>query len=314
MNYTLSQLEIFCSVVEMGSVTEAADKLSLTQPAVSIQLKNFQKQFQQPLYEIIQQRFQLTDYGSEIYQNALPILEQVSQFNLKLRWPKDTLIGKIRFSVVSTGKYIAPFLISQFVELEPAVTWQLDVSNKSQVVQALEQQKVDLTLMSILPYHLEIDYIRLMPNQLYLVGKRSLQELQSQVLDFESFVTKNATYNPKILEKLPLILRESGSGTRTIMEEFILKHQLRVNAPFELTSNEAVKQAVMAGLGYSIMPLIGIKQELEMGLLQVIPVDGLPLSTFWYVVWLKQKKLNPATTVFLEFLKVNSHNTEEEFL
>ena len=301
MNYTLSQLEIFATVIEARSITVASERLSLTQPAVSIQLKNFQKQFDEPLYEIVNQRFQSTEFGMEVYDYAQLILEQVTHFNQRLRWPKDTLVGKIKFSVVSTGKYIAPFLMSRFAQSEPGISWQLDVSNKTQVIHALEQNKVDLTLMSILPNNLEIDYLPLMPNRLFLVGGKHAQTMSE------------STKAPEFLEQIPIIMREKGSGTRTMMEEFIVKQGLKVNAPFELASNEAVKQAVIAGLGYSIMPLIGIKKELERKDLHIIPIAGLPLETSWYVVWLKQKKLGAASKAFLEFLKCNAHAAEEIF-
>jgi DNA-binding transcriptional LysR family regulator len=301
MSYTLSQLKIFAAVIEASSITVASEQLSLTQPAVSIQLKNFQKQFDEPLYEIINQRFQATEFGMDVYRHSQLILEEVSFFNQRLRWPKDTLVGKIKFSVVSTGKYIAPFLMSRFAQSEPGISWQLDVSNKTQVITALEQNKVDLTLMSILPNNLEIDYLPLMPNRLFLVAGKNAQIISETIK------------TPEFLQEIPLIMREKGSGTRTMMEEFIVKQGLKVHAPFELASNEAVKQAVIAGLGYSIMPLIGIKKELERKDLHIIPMKGLPLETSWYVVWLKQKKLGAASNAFLDFLKLHAHNSEDFF-
>lgn len=303
MNYTLSQLQIFCVVVEKRSITLASEQLNLTQPAVSIQLKNFQQQFNIPLYEIVNQRLYITEFGMEIYDQVHLILEELEQFNQKLKWPKDKLVGKIKISVVSTGKYIAPYIISNFAQKQPGITWKLDVSNKMQVMEALEQNQVDFTMMSILPNNLNVSYVRLMPNRLFLVGGGR-----------DSVDQTSKKHPPQYLENVPLIFRERGSGTRTMMEDFIQKNQLKVHTPFELTGNEAVKQAVMAGLGYSIMPLIGIKKELERNDLRIVDVEGLPMETSWYIVWLKQKKLSPASMSFLDFISQEFDESKERNL
>jgi DNA-binding transcriptional LysR family regulator len=128
-----------------------------------------------------------------------------------------------------------------------------------------------------------------MENQLYFMGGKQ-------------FKLDDNTMSNKIFEELPLIYREEGSATRNEMEQFIMKNKLPVNKKIELTSNEAVKQAVISGLGYSIMPLIGVKNELRNKDLQIIPVSGLPINTTWRLIWLKRKKLSPAATAYLEYL------------
>lgn len=290
MNYTLHQLQIFLKVVQTKSVTKASEELHLTQPAVSIQLKNLQDQFDIPLIEVIGRKVHITDFGQEIALAADKILTQVQDINYKTLAFKGYLSGKLKLSVVSTGKYVMPFFLADFMKENSAVELLMDVTNKNKVVQSLENNEIDFALVSILPETVTVEKLDLLQNKLFLVGSPTLN----------SEVT---TKGNKILESLPLIFREQGSGTRFTMERYLQKHHLSVHKKMELTSNEAVKQAVLAGLGYSIMPLIGIKNELFNKQLQIIQVNGLPIKTTWSLIWLKGKKHSPVSTAFLNFLK-----------
>ena len=292
MNYTLNQLRIFVKVVETKSVTKAAEELHLTQPAVSIQLKNFQDQFDFPLIEVLNKRLFITDFGLEIVESAKRILHEVQSIDYKKHAFKGALTGKLNFSIVSTGKYVAPYFVADFIKSNPAVTLNLDVTNKAQVVQSLADNTCDFALVSVLPDHMQVESLPLLQNKLYLVGNKDQ-------------VFGKKMYTQKILEKLPIIYREKGSGTRYVMERFVIENKLPIQKQLELTSNEAVKQAVIAGLGYSIMPLIGIKNELENGQLQIIPIQGFPIESVWCLIWLKNKQLNPLSQAYLNFLREN---------
>lgn len=295
MNYTLNQLEIFLKVANTGSVTKAAEAMHLTQPAVSIQLKNFQAQFDIPLTEVIGRNIYITDFGKEIAQAAEAILNQVYAINYKTHAYKGELIGRLKLSVVSTGKYVMPYFLTGFLKQHPAVELIMDVTNKSKVIESLEQNEVDFSLVSILPTALNIDKIDLLQNKLFLVGNGQAQINTKQ--------TKK-----ELFEDLPLIFREPGSGTRYTMQRFIEKNNINVLKKMELTSNEAVKQAVMAGLGYSIMPLIGIKNELKNGALQIIPVKGLPITSMWSMIWLKQKRHTHVAEALLDYIRQEKGN------
>ncbi|WP_025740626.1 LysR family transcriptional regulator [Aquimarina pacifica] len=290
MHYTLHQLQIFSKIVEKQSITKASEELYLTQPAVSIQLRNFQNQFPIPLTEVIGRKLYITDFGKEIAIAAEKILQEVKDINYKTLAYQGQLSGVLKISVVSTGKYIMPYFLSDFIKQHKGVELILDVTNKVQVIQSLEKNTVDFSLVSVLPDKLQIDKIELMENQLYLVGNKD-----------EKF--EKDLYDKSIFTKLPLIYREQGSGTRYTMERFIEKNNLPVSKKMELTSNEAVKQAVIAGLGYSIMPLIGIQNELKTGLLQIIPIKDFPIKSNWHMIWLKDKKFSLVATAFLEHLK-----------
>lgn len=292
MDYTLNQLRIFLKISQTQSITKAAAELHLTQPAVSIQLKNFQQQFDIPLTEVVGKRLFITDFGKEIALSAEHILNEVYAINYKTVAYKGQLSGRLSISVASTAKYLIPFFLGPFLKKYPEIELLLDVTNKSRVVENLEKNEVDFSLVSVLPEHLRLQTMKLMPNQLFLVG------------NFEE--EKPASSNPQeVFSSIPLIFREEGSATRRTMERFLEQYQISVRKKMELTSNAAIKQAILAGLGFSIMPLIGLKNELTYQQMQVIPVDGLPLETVWQLVWLEDKKLSPAAAAFLQFAEAH---------
>ena len=298
MNYTLNQLRIFLKVVQTESVTKASEELFLTQPAVSIQLRNFQDQFDIPLTEVVGRKIYITDFGREIAEAAENIINQVQEINYKTLAYKGQLTGKLKISVVSTGKYVMPYFLSKFLKENSGVELMMDVTNKNKVIESLENNTVDFALVSILPATQNIEKLDLLQNKLYLVG--------SEKVDF-----KRGTKTKEILENLPIIFREKGSGTRQTMEKFFAENTISVLKRMELSSNEAVKQALLAGLGYSVMPLIGIKNEIQNKELQIIPLKELPIKTTWSLIWLKGKKQTLVSAAYLEFLKKETSNIVE---
>lgn len=282
MNYTLNQLQIFLKVVETLSVTKAAEELHLSQPAVSIQLKNFQDQFEIPLTEVVGRKIYITDFGKEIAKSAENIILQVHVMNNKTSSFKGQLTGKLKIAVVSTGKYVMPYFLNEFIKTNTGIQLNIDVTNKSMVIESIEKNEVDFALVSILPAGINIEKIDLLPNKLFLIGN---------------------TQTKLSIQDLPLIFREKGSGTRQAMEQFIQKNKLSIQKKMELSTNEAVKQAIIAGLGYSIMPIIGIKNEVINKQLFIIPTKGLPIKTTWSLIWLKGKKHSPVAEAYLKYLK-----------
>ena len=290
MNYTLNQLKIFLRIAQTGSVTKAAEELHLTQPAVSIQLKNFHEQFDIPLTEVVGRKIYITDFGREIAEAAENIINQVHAINYKTLAYKGQLTGRLKISIVSTGKYVMPYFLADFMKQHSGIELLMDVTNKNKVIDNLENNEVDFSLVSVLPDGLNIEKLDLLQNKLYLVGS-NLSGIEKDLKTKE------------LLGYLPLIFREKGSGTRQSMESFFERKNILVLKKMELTSNEAVKQALLAGLGYSIMPLIGIRNELHNKELQIIPIKGLPIITNWSLVWLKGKKPSPVAKAFLNYLK-----------
>ena len=290
MHYTLNQLKIFLKIAERGSITKAAEELHLTQPAVSNQLKNFQDQFDIPLTELVGRKIYITDFGKEIAQSAERILNEVATIDFKTHAFKGQLTGRLKLSVVSTGKYVMPYFLASFMSQNPGVELQMDVTNKQGVIGTMEENSVDFSLVSILPSSMQLEKLDLLENKLYLVSNQS-----------QKF--KKVPYSKNLFKDLPLIYREGGSATRQAIEIFFEQNHVLAIKKMELTSNEAVKQAVLAGLGYSIMPLIGIRNELQSNGLQIIPVNGLPVKTMWRLIWPKGKNHSPVASAFLRYVE-----------
>jgi DNA-binding transcriptional LysR family regulator len=299
MNYTLHQLQVFLKITQTRSITKAAIELHLTQPAVSIQLKNFQDQFEIPLTEIVGRQLFVTDFGKEIALAAENIINEVYAINYKTLAYKGILSGKLKISVVSTGKYVMPFFLSDFIKKKSGIEFEMDVTNKTKVIKSLKNNEVDFALVSTIPNDLDVESELLMHNKLYLVANKNFE------FDYNS-KTKD------LLAQIPLIYREIGSATRISMENFLVSNDIKVNKKLQLTSNEAVKQAVIAGLGASIMPLIGLKKELENGEIKIISIPKLPIITNWRLIWLKAKKMSPVAIAYLNFVKSNKEEINKE--
>ena len=227
------------------------------------------------------------------------ILNELHAINYKTIAYKGQLAGNLKISVVSTGIYIIPYFLAGFLNQHEGIELQLDVTNKLQVIESLENNEVDFSLVSVIPENMKLNKLELMQNQLYLISNKD-----------KKFNEK--IYDKKIFETLPLIYREEGSGTRHVMEKFILKNNLPVKKKMELTTNEAVKQAVIAGMGFSILPLIGIKNELNNGELQIIPVKGFPIKSVWNLIWLKDKGFSMAANSFLDYVQAEKENIIKE--
>jgi DNA-binding transcriptional LysR family regulator len=301
MNYTLNQLQIFLKVVHTTSITKAAEELNLTQPAVSIQIKNLQAQFDIPLLEIIGKKIYITDFGREIAESAKGILDQVYAINYKTMAFKDQLVGRLKISIVSTGKYVLPYFLTDFLRSNPGVEISIDVTNREKVLESQLLNEVDFSLVSDALDNPAFDSIDILSNDLYLIGNTET-------------ATMSPTFNYKDFKnELPLIFRENGSGTRKIMENYFKKQGVDGLKKIELMSNEAVKQAVIAGLGYSIMPIIGIKNEIKSGALKIIERDGLPIITTWKLIWHKDKNLSPVSRAFLAYLMENKAQIRQKY-
>lgn len=289
MDYTLHQLRIYLKVVQNQSITKASEELFLSQPAVSIQLKKFQDQFSIPLTEVVGRQLFITDFGKEVAEAAEDILNQIDALNYKTLSYKNQVAGRLRISVVSTGKYVMPYFLTDFMKKNKGVDLTMDVTNKASVIKSMEENQVDFSLVSMLPNQLKINCIQLLQNKLFLVGSPNTEWRSKKPLS-------------KIFKEYPLLYREDGSATRMAMEQYIAKRKILSQKSIFLTSNEATKQAVVAGLGFSIMPLIGIKNELQNGSMEIIPMKGLPVITNWNLIWLKSKKLSPVARAYLDYI------------
>lgn len=286
MNYTLHQLRVFCKVCDYQSVTRAAEALHLTQPAVSLQLKKFQESFEIPLVEVVNRQLYVTTFGRQIESLAREMLDKAQEIESAADAHRGLLTGDIKIASASTGKYVLPYFLTGFIRQHPGVNISVDVTNKTLVVDALRTNAVDFAVVSVIPDQLRLHPLPLLPNELYLVAAVDYPGLPARM-------------TPKKLAGFPLLLREPGSATRQAMEQFLRTAQVSGYRSMQLVSNEAVKQAVRAGLGLSILPRIGIRTELAAGDLQIVPMRGLPIVTEWNLVFNQGKQLSPAARALL---------------
>jgi DNA-binding transcriptional LysR family regulator len=278
MNFTFHQLRIFLEVKAQKNITKAAQVMYMSQPALSIQLKKFQSQFSLPLVEYAGKKLQITEFGEEIAIVAKKVLKEANQLNYKSKAYEGLLTGSLKISSASTGKYVLPYFLADFVAEYPGIDLQLDVSNKTIVMENLINNEIDFALVSVVPETLAVEEEPLVQNSLFFVSSTM-----------------------KIDKIKPLIYREPGSATRQAMVNYFKDNSTRKS--IQLTSNEAVKQAVIAGLGYSILPLIGIKNEILNNELHIVKRKKLPIHTQWRLIWLSKKEMSPIAKAYLQFVR-----------
>lgn len=292
MNVTLRQLVIFLKVVDLKSITRAAEELHLSQPAVSIQLKKLQEQFDEPLTQLNGRQLEITPFGHDIADSARRVAAEMEEISYKTERFRGKIAGRLHLSVASTAKYVMPYFLAGFMREHPAVDLTMNVTNKRLVVRSLEDNEVDFSLVSVLPTRPQLERRELIENKLLLVARRGLISPQDATL-------------PRLVANYPLLFREPGSATRDAMEDYLKGQDLPAVKRIELTSNEAVKQAILAGLGISIVPLIGLKDQLAAGELDIIPLPALPIVTHWNLVWRSDKKLSPVAAAYLDYVEQN---------
>ncbi len=300
MNISIQQLRALKLVAEHNSLTKAAKILGMTQPAVSIQLKRLQEQFEVPLSEIVGKKVYMTEFGQELVNTAENIFNELDQVQDKMLELKGLLAGKISISAVSTGKYIIPYLMSEFMKLYPHVEISLEVSNRRTVLAHLQENVTDLALVSVIPDDMDLERIHLAENSWHLASN-------PENLDYyKKQIEENAW------ENIPIVFREQGSGTRLMMEKYFNHRNFAVKSKMELATNEAVKQAIMAGLGASIISNFSIYQEIEEGRIKTLEAPGLPIKSNWDLVWLRQKQHSPAVLAFIRWISENKERLFEK--
>jgi LysR family transcriptional regulator, low CO2-responsive transcriptional regulator len=287
---TLHQLRIFHTLGKEMSFTRAAAVLHLSQPAVSIQVKRLEESMGIPLLEHIGKRLYLTDAGRELFEASKDVLERLQVLNEDMTGMEEGVRGPLHLAAITTSKYFMPHLLGEFLRHHPDVEPRLTVTNQTRVLERLEKNLDDLVIMGTLPdgmaleaeYFLDNPLVVVAPPDHPLVGKKSIPLAR---LVEERFIS-----------------REPGSGTRMARIRLFAEHGLTLTPYMELGSSEAIKQAVMAGLGISVLSLHNLRLELEAGLIATLDVEHFPLMRHWYAVHLKGKKLSNTARRFLDFL------------
>lgn len=295
MHLTIQQLKLFEAVSRLGGYTRAAEELHLTQPAVSIQIKRLESQAGIPLIEQVGKKIFLTAAGKVMYQASVDILERIKQLDRTVIDLKGVVKGPLQVSVVTTAKYFMPHLLGMFLQQYPEVEPKLKFTNRARVIERLMNNDDDFVVMGQIPKDNSLETYPFLNNILGIVAPAGHPLAEK----------KNITL--KQLTKERFLKREIGSGTRYVFDKLLEEKGLRIDPYMELGSSEAVKQAVMAGLGIAILSLHSVQLELKAGKLTVLDVRGFPLKRRWYAVHLKGRKLSLVGQTFLDFILTESH-------
>ena len=290
LHITLRQLQVFESVARNLSYSRAAEALHLTQPAVSMQIKQLEENVCLPLFEQMGKRISLTEAGHELHRYSCVISQQLADMEVALDELKGMERGKLNISVVTTANYFAPHLLAKFCQRYNGITVSLNVSNREAVLKQLADNVIDLAIMGLPPENQDIASESFMENPLVVIAPPEHPLCESKRIPV------------KQLAKEIFLVREPGSGTRSAMERFFAVNKITINKGMETDTTEAIKQAVQAGMGLGIMSQHTAELELETGRLKVLDVQGFPIRRYWHVVNRKNKRLSGVALTFREFL------------
>ena len=290
MNLTFRQLRLFLALADTGSVSAAARALHVTQPTASMQLKEITQSIGMPVYEVVGKRVFLTEAGRELAETARAIAGEWEALRQKFDAMRGLTRGRLRVALVNTAQYFMPRLLGGFCQQHPEIDISLQVLNRDGVVARLRDNLDDLYIMSMPPADIELDDDVFMPNPLLLVAASTHPLAKKRKLPLEKLATDR------------FILRESGSGTRMATEQLFAGQRFRPNLRMELGSNEAIRQAVAAGLGVAVLPRHALESGQGNDEVVALDVQGFPLHSQWHVVSPKGKRLSPIASVFREHL------------
>ena len=290
-NISLRQIRVFTAVAQQKSFTRAARELHLTQPAVSQQLKLLEAEVGLPLFEHLNRGIHLTDAGEELLRYAQQINEVIRTAGESFAAMRGLKRGVLKLGAVSTAKYFTPSLLSMFRTEFPQVIIKFTVGNREEIIRQIANNDIDLVIMGRPPKELVTTAEPFAKHPLVIIAApdhplaNTKRKIPLKQLSSENFV-----------------IREQGSGTRASMEHVFKERGVTYSASMEVSSNETIKQAVMAGMGISFISKHTVSLELAAGKLVTLNISGLPLLRDWYVIHLRDKRLSPITAAFRTFL------------
>ena len=290
MNVTFRQIRVFQAVARHMSYTDAAKALHLSQPAVSMQVKQLEENIGLPLFEQMGKKIYMTDAGNEFYVYAQEITRLLDEADSVFEEMKGVHGGKLTVSVATTANYFATRLLANFAKQHEGITISLDVTNREILLQRITQNETDMVIMGRPPEDMELETEVFMENPLVVIAPPDHPLAKEKKIPFKG------------MQQETFVVREPGSGTRIAMERFFAEKGVRMTTGMEMTSNEAIKQAVEAGLGLGIVSIHTLELELETDRLKILDVELFPIMRHWYVVYRKGKRLSPVAQAFREFV------------
>lgn len=290
MHLTLRQLTVFEAVARHSSYTRAAEELHLSQPAVSMQIRQLEESAGLPLFEKLGKKIHLTEAGREVFHYSQAIGRQLREMEEVVEALKGVQGGHLRISVATTANYFATRLLAAFSRRYPDTTFSLDITNRKTLLDQLAHNETDLVIMGKPPDGLDLEATPFMENPLVIIAPAGHALAEQKKIPLSA------------LQDESFVVRELESGTRIAMERFFDERGVELNTGMEMTSNSAIKHAVEAGLGLGIVSIHTLELELEARRLVLLDVDGFPIQRHWYAVKRNGKRLPPVAQAFFEFL------------
>lgn len=290
LHLTLRQLRVFESVARHLNFSRAAEELHLSQPAVSMQIKQLEENVGLALFEQMGKRIFLTDAGKELHQYSRAIARQLADMEAALNQLKGLEQGSLKVAVVSTANYFLPPVLAKFCQRHPGIKVSLSVGNRESVLRQLAENETDLAVIGKPPEGMDLVAEPFLPNPLVVIAAP------------DHPLAKKRGIALKALEAETFLVREPGSGTRNAMERFFAQHKLKLNLGNEMSTNEAIKQAVQAGMGLGVVSLHTAELELETSRLKLLDVQGFPIMRQWFAVHREGKRLSKPADAFRSFL------------
>jgi len=297
---TLHQLRVFEAAARHRSFTRAAEELFLTQPSVSMQVKQLAKVVGMPLFEQVGKRLYLTEAGEQLLLTCRDIFERLAQFEMTVANLQGLKEGKLRLTVVTTAKYIIPRLLGVFCHRYPGIDVSLQVTNHEVLEERLSQNLDDLYILSKLPENFEVTSYKFLDNPLVVLAASNHPLANEKNIPIER------------LKNEPFIMREPGSGTRKAVKKIFEEHGVSVKVRMELGSNEAIKQAIAGGLGISVVSRHVLALEGSTRKLKILDVQDFPIERSWYVIYPKNKQISVVAEEFLKYLIEEGKQVVEE--
>ncbi len=288
---TLRQLEVFEAIARLGSFTRAAEELHLTQPTVSMQIKKLTEAVGLPLFEQVGKKVYLTDAGKALQQFSREIFDQFARFETLLADLKGVKQGRLRLAVITTAKYFIPRLLGPFCRQYPGIDVAMKVSNRERILERLGTNEDDLYILGQAPDESDVIAEPFLPNPLVVLAPADHPLARQKNIPLQR------------LAEEPFLVREAGSGTRIALEQLFAQHGLKMKVRMELGSNEAIKQAVVGGLGVSVLSNHTLTPDMPTEQLAVLDVKGFPIERHWYVTYPKGKQLSVVAKVFVDYLR-----------
>ncbi len=288
---TLPQFNVFEAVARLGSFTRAAEELYMAQPTVSVQIKKLTETIGLPLFEQVGKRVYLTEAGRELCATCQGIFETLNAAEDNFANLRGLKSGQLRLAVSTTGKYFAPRMLAVFVQKYPGVEVALQIHNRGRLLERMSENLDDLYIFTNPPTDAEIVTQMILPNPMVVFARADHPLAQQKKIPFERFARE------------PFLMREPGSGTRMVAQEIFEAHRKKPVVRMELSTNEAIKQAILAGLGVSIMSRYTLGLDTGHDHLVTLDVEGFPIARYWYFVYPIGKQLSMISQAFMDFVR-----------